>query len=143
MILTAFLGVEPYQLPSYVAQHQSHLECRVACLEMRTYVRTQRKRVVGLIDRIYRFQRYADAEHGTQLSGIHGIDQDIFCAKLTAGQVAIHIGIGHVAVVQVVNTYGKIVGFLGFTFLALPFHLGATEVMTIQHRSEHRARQVV
>ena len=144
MILSAFLRVETYQLPSYVAQHQSHLERRVARLEMRTHVGSQCEGMVGLIDRIYRFQRDSDAEHRSQLTGIHRVNQDIFCAEFTAGQVAIHIGIGHIAVVQIVNTYGKVVGLLGFAlFEFLALNLGATEVMTIQYRTEHRARQVV
>jgi hypothetical protein len=46
VVAAAFLGIEALELPSYVSQHQTHLEGRVGSLVMCADVGTKRKRRV-------------------------------------------------------------------------------------------------
>ena len=61
---TVFIGIEAFDLPSYVTENESHLEGRVLGLEMSSNVSSDGERVVGFVDGIDRFDCDADGEIG-------------------------------------------------------------------------------
>ena len=99
---------------------------------------------IVLVDRIDGFERHADLEHAAQLTRVHHINQDIPCAESTSGQVTVLVRVFHTSVVQIVQSYCKVVRFIRSPFSFEGFLKGsATEIMAVKHRTEHHPGQVV
>ena len=144
MVRTAFIGVEAFDLPTDILQHETHLEGRVARLEMRTDVCADGEGGVGLVDGIDGLECHTDFEHRTELARVHDVNKDIACAERPTGKVAVLVRVFHPPVVEVMNADSEIVGFVGLAVSFVGFLDGrATEVMTVEHGAEHGARQVI
>ena len=144
VVRPTFFGVESLELPTYVREDETHLEGRVARLEMRAYIGSDREGRIALIDGIDGFEGDAYFPTRVQLTGVHDIDEDIARAELTSGEVSVLVGILHTAVIEVMDTNCEIVGFIGFSFSVEGFlYFRAAEVMSVEYRTEHRAGQIV
>ena len=144
MIGTAFVGIEAFDLPTYVLEHEAHLESRVARLEMRADVCADSEGRIGFVDGIDGFERHADFEERTELTRVHDVNKDVACAEGTAGEIAVFVRIAHPAVVEVVKSDGEIIGFVGFALSFVGFLDGrAAEVMSVKCGPEHRSGQVI
>ena len=143
MVGTALGGVEPFELPANVSEYESHMEGGVACLEMRTYVRSDGERRVGLVYRIDGFEGHAHFPAGMQLASVHHIDKDVACAERAAGQIAVLVRIFHVAVVQIMESHREVIRILRLPLLGLGEGFRLAEVMSVEHGAEHRSGQVI
>ena len=54
---------------------------------------------------------HADLEHSAQLARVHDINQYIACSECAAGQVTVRVRVLHMTVIQVMQTYSKIIRF--------------------------------
>ena len=116
MVRPAVLRVESFELPSYILQHQTHLEGRVGRLEMRAHIRADRERRIALVDRIDGLERYANLEQPALLACVHDVDQYISCPERSAGQVSVLVRILHSAIIEVMDTDSEIVGLFRRSF---------------------------
>ena len=99
-------------------------------------ISSERKSSIRLVDTIDRLECHADGEHGSELAGVHDVDEYVFGGKSITGEPTVFIGVAHATVVQIVNTGGEIVGLVGFALgLFLPF--APTEVMAVDDATEH------
>jgi len=99
---------------------------------------------IALVDGIDGLERDAYFPARVQLAGVHDIDEDIACTELTAGKVTVLVRILHTAVIEVMDTHREIVGFIGFAFsIEGFFHFRSAEVMSVEDRTEHGARQII
>ena len=74
------------------------------------------------------------------MSCIDGVDEYIFGTEGSACLVALVIGIGHIAVVEVVDSDGEVVGLAG---RVLAKRLNISEIVSIEDGAEHCTGQVV
>ena len=132
MIRTAFIGIETFDLPTDILEHESHLEGGVARLEVRADIRADSERGVGLVDGVNGFERHSDFEKRAELARIHDINEDIARTESTSGDVAVFVRITHTTIVEVMKTDRKIIGFVGFAISFVRFLDGrASEVMSV------------
>ena len=141
---TVFAGIETLNLPTYILQHQTHLEGGVLRLEMGAYIGSDGERCIALVDAIDRLERHAHFPARMELTRVHHIYKDIACAERTARLVAVLVCILHRAVIEIVNTDSEVIGFVRFAVTRERFlYLRAAEVMPVQGGTEHRAGQII
>ena len=111
---------------------------------MPSYIGTDSERRITLIDAIDGFECHPHFEQAPQLACVHHIDEDVSCSESPSGQMSLVVRVFHPAVVKVMKSDGKIIGFVGFSVSIERFLDGrASEVMSVEHRAEHSAGQVI